>query len=212
MPELYFISGLGADHRVFQFLKPEKLKKNFIHWIVPLENESIEAYAKRLSEQIKTKRPILIGLSFGGIIAIEIAKLIEIEKVILISSVKTKKEIPFYFRIAGKLKLHRILKAGLLKRGNIIFYWFFGTKTESERLILKSILADADSYFLYWAIDKIVSWTNETNPDNLKHIHGTADKIFPSRFVQADNQINGGGHFMVMNRADEITEMLNEYL
>ncbi len=102
---LYILSGLGADEQVFQRLDFSGFATTFIKWKTPHENESIEQYAKRLLDQITTIKPTIIGLSFGGIIAIEIAKQIETEKVILISSAKTKFEIPFYFRFIGLLRI-----------------------------------------------------------------------------------------------------------
>ena len=91
-----------------------------------------------------------------------------------------------------------------------ISFWFFGIQTENEKKLLKNILADTDSNFLKWAIDKIVSWTNKTKIKNLKHIHGTADKIFPLRFMQVDKTVFNGGHFMVLNKADEITTIIKQ--
>lgn len=107
--ELYIFSGLGADERVFQRLDFSGFSVTFIKWIIPQDKETIENYASRLLDQIKTKKATLIGLSFGGIMAVEVAKQIEVEKVILIASTKTKKEIPFYYRFAGLLGLQKIL-------------------------------------------------------------------------------------------------------
>ena len=82
--ELYIFSGLGADERVFQLLDFSGFSTTFIKWTPPIENETIENYAERILKQINTTKPTLIGLSFGGIIAIEVAKLIDTEKVIVI--------------------------------------------------------------------------------------------------------------------------------
>lgn len=101
--ELYIFSGLGADEKVFQKLYFSDFSPTFIKWIAPQEEETIENYATRLLDQIRTTKPILIGLSFGGMIAVEVAKQIDTEKVILIASAKTQNEIPFYFRFAGQL-------------------------------------------------------------------------------------------------------------
>ena len=89
---VYFISGLGADERVFQFLDLSKIEHQFIQWNEPQKKESLSSYCKKLTEQIDLKQEIiLIGISFGGIIAQEISKIIECKKVIIISSVKTVK-------------------------------------------------------------------------------------------------------------------------
>ena len=208
MKNVYIFSGLGADKRVFQKMDFSEYNATFIEWILPNKTENIESYAKKLTEQIKHEKPILIGLSFGGIIATEIAKLIETEKIILIASAKTETEIPNYFRIAGKMKLHKLLPTKLMKMPNIFSFWFFGTENRNEKKILTEILKDTDEKFLKWAIDKIVTWKNEIEHKNVIHIHGTADRILPINYVNCQIKVKNGGHFMTLNKAKELDEIV----
>ena len=208
MKNVYIFSGLGADKRVFQKMDFSEYNATFVDWISPSKTEKIESYAKKLTEQIKHEKPILIGLSFGGIIATEIAKIIDTEKIILIASAKTKSEIPNYFRISGKLKLHKLLPAKLMKMPNFFSFWFFGTENEDDKKILSEILKDTDENFLKWAIDKIVNWKNETEHKNIIHIHGSADRILPINFVDCQIKVKNGGHFMTLNKAKELNEIL----
>jgi len=208
MKNVYIFSGLGADKRVFQKMDFSEFNTTFVDWILPNKNESIESYAKKLTDQIKHEKPILIGLSFGGIVATEIAKIIEVEKIILIASAKTKSEIPIYYRIAGKLKLHKLLPAKLLKMPNFFSYWFFGTENRNDKKMLAEILKDTDENFLKWAIDKIVNWKSKIAHRNLIHIHGTADRILPIYFVNCQIKVKNGGHFMTLNKAKELSEIV----
>lgn len=105
----YAISGLGADKRVFDFLT---LNCELIHldWIDPLKNETIESYGKRLSQAIKTDEEYgLIGVSFGGIVAVEISKMLNPKSTILISSAATKEELRPVVNIFGKTRIAKIL-------------------------------------------------------------------------------------------------------
>lgn len=208
MKNLYVFSGLGADKRVFQKIAFSEYNTTYIEWILPNKNENIESYAKKLTKKIKHEKPILVGLSFGGIIATEIGKLIETEKIILIASAKTKTEIPYYFRIAGKLKLHKLLPSKLMKMPNFFSFWFFGTESKNDERILREILKDTDTTFLKWAIDKIVNWKNETEHNNLVHIHGTSDRILPIKYVNCQIKVKNGGHFMTLNKSQEINNIL----
>jgi pimeloyl-ACP methyl ester carboxylesterase len=210
--ELYIFSGLGADERVFQLLDFSGFSTTFVKWIVPQDNETIEQYATRLIDQITTTKPTLIGLSFGGLIAVEVAKQIDTEKVILIASAKTKNEIPFYYRFAGLFKMHRLLPTSLLKSSNFITNWFFGTSSTFDKQLLKQILIDTDPTFLKWAIDKVALWKNQTQTKNLFHIHGTSDRILPLSFVKCNSTINNGGHLMTLNKADELNSILRQQL
>jgi hypothetical protein len=210
--ELYIFSGLGADERVFQLINFFEFSPKFIKWIPPLKDESIEAYASRILCQINSPNPILIGLSFGGIMAIEVAKLIKTEKVIIIASAKGKSEIPFYFRLIGKLGLLNIVPISFLKKYNFMTSWFFGAKKESERVLLKQILKDTDAVFLKWALEKVINWGNKNELKNIFHLHGTCDRILPTKFVESDYQIENGGHLITLSHSEEISKILNKAL
>ncbi len=205
---LYLFSGLGADERAFAKLDLNAFSVTHIKWIQPIVNENIKAYATRLLPQITTANPILVGLSFGGMMAVEVAKQIATKQIILIASAKGRKEIPFYFRWSGALGLYRFMPYSKMKKADAVSCFLFGAKTEEDKKLLAAILADTDIDFLKWAIDKIVNWKNETMHPNLTHIHGTADQILPYRFVQCDYPIGGGGHLMTLNRAPEISALL----
>jgi pimeloyl-ACP methyl ester carboxylesterase len=213
LKDIYFISGLGADERVFRLLKFEGYRPVHIHWLDPKRGETIADYAQRLTAQINSDCPIIIGLSFGGMIAVEIAKQISVDKVILISSVKTESEIPFYFRLFRWLPIHRVIPfKSLLWIGYWFAFWIFSLEMPDERQLLKAILLDTDAHFIKWAIHKVVTWKNETIPDHVYHIHGTSDRIFPLRFIDADFLIEKGGHFMVMNRAAQVSKLIEKIM
>lgn len=212
MTHIYIFSGLGVDERVFKYLDFTGFDITFIKWIKPETNERIEDYAKRLTAQITTPNSILIGLSFGGMVVMEAAKYLNIEKIILLASAKTYNEVPFYYRWAGHLKLHKAIPVKLLKQHTFVSNWFFGIQEKEHKVMLSEILKDLDGDFLKWAIDKIVCWKNQTIHLNIIHIHGDNDGILPLRFVKADFIIKDGGHFMSVTHAKELTEILRANL
>jgi pimeloyl-ACP methyl ester carboxylesterase len=203
---------LGADKRAFQKLDLSHYQVTHIQWIRPERKESIEAYAKRLLDQIITSNPVLIGLSFGGLMAIEVSKHISTEKIILISSAKSKKEIPLPYRIMGRIGIQKIIPLQLLKRPNAITNFIFGAHTSEDKKLLKPMLENTDMHFLKWAMDKVANWKNGFNPGNITHIHGTADKVLPFRNVQSDFAVRGGGHMMVLNHAAEVDKIIHDLL
>lgn len=209
---IYLISGLGADERIFQHLDFGQFEPKFVKWIVPKYNESLKSYAQRLAQQIETEKPIIVGVSFGGMLAIEIAKHIDCQQVILVSSAKTKHEIPFICRLFGQSNLHKLIPSALLKKANTLTYWLFGMTTKSDKSLLKSILYNTDSTFLKWAINAIVHWDNTEILDNVVHIHGNADHILPINCIQkVDFKIEDGGHLMIYNQAERLNEVLKGY-
>lgn len=211
-PKIYIISGLGADERVFQLLDLSAYEVVYIQWIQPHKKEKIEHYAARLLAQINTENPIIIGLSFGGMMAIEISKLIPTQKIILLSSAKTKNEIPPYLKFLGHLGIDYIVPTFFLQQSNNLVNWFFGVRGPFETTLLKQILKDMNPIFFKWAIHQVLHWRNTFIPPGLIHIHGTADRLLPVQFVKADEQIPHGGHFMVLTYATLISARLNTLL
>jgi pimeloyl-ACP methyl ester carboxylesterase len=209
---IYAFSGLGADETVFEKLKFPGYAMTFIQWIQPLKNETMAAYASRLLVQITTPEPVLIGLSFGGMIAIEVARQIDTKQLILIASAKTKSEIPFYYRWAGKIGLHLLLPASLLKQPGFFPNWLFGVENKEEKEILNVILRKTDPIFLRWALHQLVCWTNEHIPEKFVQIHGTRDRLLPYRFVDCTHTIPQGGHFMTLNKSEELNMWLSAML
>lgn len=216
---IYFISGLGADYRMFQQLAlPEWYRVISLDWIAPRQNESIPAYASRLGQHIDTSQPFqLVGLSFGGMVAAEMAKVLKPLQTIIISSVPTGNDIPWYFKAAGLLRLPDLMPAAFLKTAaihlaNPFAYWFFGARTKVERSLLKQILRDTDTRFLKWALKAITVWESQDRPPNLVQIHGAADKVLPLRYTSPDYLLQKGAHLMVLSQAGPLSSLLTQVL
>jgi pimeloyl-ACP methyl ester carboxylesterase len=207
---IYCISGLGATAEAFSNLKIKEYQLHVIEWLLPLRNETIEAYAARMAREITTPNPILLGLSFGGMMCIEIAKQIPVEKVIIVSSIKTKKELPFWMKAIAKTQLHKVapLKANtrLLRP---LQNFMLGAHTSQDKEIAIQFRKNADVNYVRWAIDKIINWQNTWQHAHTIHLHGTADKMFTIKKITPTITINKGGHFMIMNRAEEVSDAIN---
>src|SRR5690606_16426633 len=96
---LYLISGMGADERIFRHLRfPEEYEVHDLPWLPPRPDEPFTDYAARMAAGITANGPVtLLGLSFGGMISLEIARQRPIAKNIIISSIKHTRERPPYF-------------------------------------------------------------------------------------------------------------------
>lgn len=208
MPTIYCISGIGADERIFKRLNIPGVILQHVKWVPPEKKDTIETYAQKLREQIKEENPVLLGVSFGGMIAVALSRQIPVRKVILVSSAKTKFEIPVYYRWYGKLRLYNLISPRLLKWHNRMSNIVFSTKNKEEKELLNTIMHDTDSAFLKWAVKAICRWKNETPPLNTVHIHGKADRMLPARYIKAEHWLNGAGHFMIHNRAEEISRLV----
>jgi pimeloyl-ACP methyl ester carboxylesterase len=206
--KLYGISGLGADKRVFEYLDLD-CKLIPIEWIEPLKNETIESYSIRISKSINREEDFgIMGVSFGGLVAVEISKRLNPKLTILISSAETKLELRLIYRIIGKTKLLKLIPQFLFDPPRIIADWIFGAVNKK---LLNQILNDTDLYFAKWAVNQLTNWSNIEKLSNpVLKIGGTHDKLIPPNKNQ--RLIEKGEHFMIVDRADEISQIINEII
>ena len=212
MVHLYCISGFGADESVFSKLQLEDSDIHFIPWLIPSKKETLSAYATRMAGQIYHKDPILLGLSFGGMMCIEIAKLVPVKVVILISSFKTYLELPSWMRLAGAIGMHHLVPLKSFKLTEPLQNYNLGIETTEEKTMVTNYRKNVNQQYTNWAINKILTWKNIWKPDKLFHIHGGKDRLLPIGNIKADYVIKSGGHMMIMNRAGEVSEWLNKIL
>jgi pimeloyl-ACP methyl ester carboxylesterase len=213
MKHIYNISGFGADERVFSKLDFGQDHVHYIRWKIPEKDETLASYAEKMRHEIVDPNPILIGLSFGGMMAIEIAKLIPVEKVILISSIRDRYELPFFMKLTAWLHLNQIIPMRPYKILEPIENYNLGVETKEEKKLVKEYRQNIDRRYTDFAIKEIVNWKNEWSPENTIHIHGTNDHIFPIKYIRnPDYVIGGGGHLLLMNNADEVNKILKKEL
>jgi pimeloyl-ACP methyl ester carboxylesterase len=209
---IYCISGLGADEKIFTNLHINGYELRYIPWIKPHKKESMHGYAKRMGEYIKEKSAILLGVSFGGMMGIEIAKQVPLQKLIIVSSIKSVNELPRWMKTAGKLKLDKIVPVSLHKYTEKIGNARLGVSNKEEKEMVRAYRKNADLVFVDWAITQILNWKNDWQPDSIFHIHGDKDKIFPVKKINPTCIIKDGTHMMIYNRAGEICEYIEKEL
>lgn len=212
---IYLISGMGADERIFKYLRfPEGYVAHFLHWLPTIPGESFADYATRMSKGIVHEQVTLLGVSFGGMLSLEIARQLSIDKVVLISSLKNTQEKPAYFRWVKKMGLLRLLGVpdSIIKQRKYLVGPFIYAESREEREILRDYMKKTSFDYLRWAIPVVIDWKNDYTPASLIHIHGGKDFTLPFKYVKPTHTIPSGGHLMVFNRAAEINEILHNVL
>jgi len=211
---LYFISGLGADKRVFQkLILPEVFTIHYIEWLPTVKQETLASYSHKLSAQIDTTKPFtLVGLSFGGVIAVEMTKFLSPVQTVLISSFCFKKEVPWFYFFLSKTGIYKLVPIKIFLRPNHFVFRLFGAYNPRAKELFRQILEDTDPDFFHWALNQLFSWDNDWTPPNLLRIHGTADKVLPFKSNMDAIPVAGGEHLMVYSKWEEVSEILADKL
>ncbi|RZK23388.1 MAG: alpha/beta hydrolase [Hymenobacter sp.] len=204
----YLLPGLGADERVFRGLRlpgPAVV----LHWLAPqVPTEPLRHYAARLAEAVPLGQPCwLVGVSFGGLLALEVGRLRPLARVVLISSLAAASQLPPLLKFGRATGLYRLVPFGILPRLPRLAQWFFGARDGREYRLLAGILRDTDPNFTRWATRQLLHWDSTGVPPATR-VHGTHDRLLPASSAHIDYLLPGAGHFLIVSHAAQVSYIL----
>lgn len=199
---VYFMPGLAANSSIFEriSLPIEVFETVLLEWELPLDNESLLQYAERISKKVTHENPVLIGVSFGGILVQEMAQFLDVRKTIIISSVKSNLEFPTAFKVAKTTKAYKLFPTNLISNIENLALFSFGNKVKKRMELYKKFLSVRDKKYLDWAIEKVILWDRTQIEKNVIHIHGDSDEVFPIKNIQKCIVVKGGTHIMIVSK------------
>ena len=199
---VYFMPGLAANSSIFERIAfPEELFDTyFMEWEIPFEEETLSDYARRISMKITNENPVLVGVSFGGILVQEMAQFLNPKKIIIISSVKSNLEFPITFKLAKPTKAYKLIPTSLIANIDNLAKFTFGEKVKQRLKLYQKFLSVRDKNYLDWSIDKIILWDRIKADPNIIHIHGDVDEVFPIKNINNCIVIKGGTHIMILSK------------
>ncbi|WMN10888.1 alpha/beta hydrolase [Marivirga salinae] len=213
-PTIYLFPGQGSDERLFDSLKFENHQKIVhIKYPIPKKGSSLPEYAKGISEQIDTTQHfILIGVSLGGMIITELKEYLNPEKSIIISSAKSRSELPSRYRFQKAIPLYKIVPPKLMLAGAKFLQPIVEPDRNTNKATFKRMLASKDPIYMKRTVEMIIKWERENPQENIIHIHGTKDHTIPIRNVEPTHIIEDGSHMMTLTQSSPINKILSEYL
>ena len=213
---IYFLPGLAAGPEIFENLRLSNSVYDlyYLQWKMPLhQKETVANYAMRMCEDILHKNPVLVGVSFGGIMVQEMSQFITTKKVIIISSVKDKKELPKRFQLASFTKIYKLFPSKIIANFEDYTKFSLGKSLKKRAALYKKYLSVRDRSYLHWSIYNVINWNGvKKTSENLVHIHGTEDKVFPLKNISNCVVVEGGTHVMILRKSKTITKHIHESL
>ena len=201
LKSVYLMPGMAANPRIFQFLKlPDNFQVFHLSWIPPEKEESIQNYAKRMCERIIHPKPILIGVSMGGVLVQEMADFLDYEKVIIVSSIKSNRELPSHMKLAQITNAHKLLPIQWIKNIESLAIFVLGNGLKKRFELYERYLSERDPDYLGWAIDVIVNWKKEESNKDVIHIHGKSDTVFPIKNILSPCIEIPGDHAIILTQ------------
>ncbi|MEO0038965.1 MAG: hypothetical protein RIQ59_2176 [Bacteroidota bacterium] len=207
---VYFMPGLAASSSIFEriVLPTESFEVILLDWVQPKKDETLVSYARRMAEKVVHENAVLIGVSFGGILVQEMAAFLTLKKLIIISSVKTRDEMPRRIKFAKTTKAYKLLPTSLLNNVEKLIKYSFGNVINQKLKLYEKFLHLRNKDYLDWAIEQVVCWERSIPDPRVIHIHGDLDEVFPAKNINSFIPIKGGTHIMILNRF----RWFNQYL
>lgn len=208
---LFVLSGLGGDERLFD---GQRVVRDIrpIRWISPSDPaETLPRYATRLARELHISEPFdLGGSSFGGMIALELARHLSPRHVFLFGSCRSSRSIATSLRalrwLAPALPDRLLHPPRLLQP--LIARWF-GAKSPAHVQLFADMLAGTPTAFIRWASKAVFSWDGVAElPMPIYHVHGEHDRLIPVGRVKPDRVISGAGHLLNLTHADAVNDFI----
>lgn len=199
---VFLMPGMAANPSIFDNLSlPEnQFQLHKLHWEIPLKNESLSNYALRMTKKIEHEDIVLLGVSFGGILVQEMSKHITLRKLFIVSSVKTKHELPTRFKVLKATKAYKLLPTQLASNLDLLAKFSFGDTIKKRIDLYKKYLSVNNKYYLDWSIEQVINWEQDKVIPEVIHIHGEKDLVFPYQYISNCITIKNGTHIMIIDK------------
>jgi hypothetical protein len=140
------------------------------------------------------------------------SKLMEVQKTLIISSVKTSTELPKRFRMAKFTKAYKLFPTKIVSNFEEYAKYFLGKSLKNRAEIYQKYLSVRSTTYLNWSIKNVLNWEQEKPLNNVTHIHGTSDHVFPIKHIENALEIEGGTHVMILTKAKKISKIIDATL
>lgn len=207
---VYFMPGMAANPSIFEniALPKDKFEQHLLEWFIPEQGMTLSEYAVEMNKNIVHENPVLLGVSFGGLLVQEMAKYIPTKKTIIVSSVKSTSELPKKMTFAKYTKAYKLLPTGLVNNVELLAKYAFGETITKRLKLYEQYLSIRDKHYIDWSLDQIINWDQQDCPERLVHIHGEKDPVFPIGNIKDCITVKNGTHTMIIHRAKWFNEHL----
>ena len=207
---VYFVPGLAAGSEIFKNINFPEDRYNIevLEWILPTKNEELVDYAHRMALRIPEPNAILIGVSFGGVVAQEMARFLTLKKLVIISSVKSRSELPRRMKIASATRAYKLIPTSLVLSIEDLTKFSIGPLTKKRLMLYQEYLHVRDEQYLDWALEKMITWNRKKTVPGVIHIHGEKDGVFPIKYIHDCKVVQNGTHIMILAKGREISRLL----
>lgn len=207
--------GMGADDRLFEPQQAAGLHFEVPAMPIPRRTDRLSDYAARLADQLKLDRDcVVLGVSFGGMVAAELGRLLNPRGVIQIASCRSRAAIPRYYwpvRWASFVLPDAVIRYRVGASSRIMAR--LESLSPEQYALVRRMSVSIPIPYLRQVGRMILTWGGIPSlACPCFHIHGGRDRIIPASGVQPTEVVPQGGHLINLTHADQVNRFLERSL
>jgi pimeloyl-ACP methyl ester carboxylesterase len=211
-PRLILFSGLGVSPELCRPQLSLPARVEVIPWIDPGGTGSIGEYAHRMAATIDPIGPLyLAGISFGAMVALELAALLGARGVFIIAGCRSGRQLSPLVRLACRMThgLPEPIFRALL-RGAPMLVRLAGRPDRMQRRFLLELVRTSLPWLMQWGCFAMAEWSDPPATCPIHQIHGSEDWMVPLAGLSPppDQVIPGGGHIINLTHAEIVNDFI----
>jgi pimeloyl-ACP methyl ester carboxylesterase len=207
-------SGMGADARLFRSIRIPEAEIVTPDHAAPAPGETLTQYATRIADGLSIQPDDIIGgISFGGMLAGEIAHQRRVAGLILLGSCLQPDRLPRSYR---RIERFGVLIPDFLLRFRTwrpLVRWRFAPITRDAETCLIEMANRCSTAQIRAFGRMIMGWSgvNDVSCPVLS-IHGDSDQIIPVRSASPEIILKDAGHAFTLTHARQTSSAIREFL
>jgi pimeloyl-ACP methyl ester carboxylesterase len=211
---LVVFSGMGADARLFQSIRIPETEIFTPDHAEPAPEETLTEYAARIADGLNIQPADIVGgISFGGMLAGEIARQRPVAGLILLGSCLRPDRLPRSYRWIERFGCFIPDFVLSFRSWRPWIRWRFAPLTSEAETCLIEMANSYPTAQIRAFGRMIMGWTGVddiTCP--VLSIHGDLDRVIPLKSAAPDIILKDAGHAFTLTHPDETTSAIGEFL
>jgi pimeloyl-ACP methyl ester carboxylesterase len=209
-----FFSGMGGDSRMFQRISVPGFVMETPEHLEPRLGEGMAEFAARTAEHHRLREDdVVAGMSFGGMLAAQVAAQRKLRGVILLGSCHQTRRLPRVYRaveFSGRFTPDFLIA---IKSWKPFVHGRFAPIGSADAALMAEMAAGYSTPMLRRFGRMIVEWPGvERIPCPKLSIHGDKDVILPLSCIDADVVIPDSGHAFTLTHPAPINAAILDFV
>ena len=207
-------SGMGADNRLFRSIRIPEVEIVTPDHVEPEPGEKLAQYAARIADGLSIQAEDIVGgISFGGMLAGEIARQRQVTGLILLGTCLRPDRLPRSYRWIERLGCFIPDFALSCRSWRPFVRWRFAPITKDAETCLIEMANRYPAAQIRAFGRMIMDWAGVDDIScPVLSIHGDSDRIIPLKSASSDIILKDAGHAFTLTHAEETTSAIRKFL